>query len=1065
MIKDVIKKVLLLGSGGLSIGQSGEFDYSGSQAIKAMKEEGIFTVLVNPNIATIQTSQGMADKVYLLPVTAEFVEKIIEREKPDGILLGFGGQTALNCGISLFHAGVLQKHGVRVLGTQAKSIIATEDRGLFIKSLNEIGVKTPKSSAAHSVDEAVSASHTIGFPVILRAAYALGGLGSGFCTNSEEVKFAAEKAFAQSAQVLVEESLKGWKEIEYEVVRDSLGNCITVCNMENIDPLGIHTGDSIVVAPSQTLSDKEYHNLRKISIKVIEHLAIVGECNIQFALDPSSEDYRVIEVNARLSRSSALASKATGYPLAYVAAKLSIGVNLKDIINPITKKTTAFFEPALDYVAVKFPRWDVEKFRMANPELGSSMKSIGEVMGIGRNFEEALQKAVRMSKDAYLGLVDENIVFEDIDYELSNPSFKRLFAVARKLQEGMSIEKLYHLTSISPWFLSRIEHIVRLDKELSSYSMETLPEDFLRLLKKTGFSDKHIAKRFHLGGEGELMIRSHRKRLGIIPVVKQIDTLAAEFPAKTNYLYVTYNGEVDDVSFESQHVMVLGSGAYSIGSSVEFDWCSVKCVQSLRRMGYKTAVINFNPETVSTDYDESDRLYFDELSFERVMDICDKEPLLGVIVSFGGQIPNTLAPALSSKGIKIFGTSPVHIDTAENRHKFSLLLDSLTLDQPRWKELTSIQNIKAFALEVGYPVLIRPSYVLSGASMSVAFEEEDLDNLLKKASMVSGEFPVVVTKFMNNAKEIEMDAVAKDGEIIAYAISEHVENAGVHSGDATLVTPPQKLYLETMRMVRKASIKLIRALCVTGPVNIQYLAKDNSIKIIECNVRASRTFPFVSKVYKVDFVDLATRAMMGEDVCQVKNSSFEIGFVGVKAPQFSFTRLHGADPILGVEMASTGEVACLGEHMYEAFLKAMLSAGFKTPLRSILLSTGSVEEKTKFLKYARLLDENGFSLYATKGTSDFYAQHGIRTSVLYWPLEDKEPNVLDFIKKKKIDLVINIPKNNEKSELSNDYKIRRTAADFSIPLITNLQCSILLVKSICQLDKNDLKILAMDEYS
>ena len=1061
----MLNKVLVLGSGALSIGQAGEFDYSGSQCIKALKEEGIKTILINPNIATIQTSENLADKVYFLPITTEFVTKIIEKEKPDGLLLSFGGQTALNCGVELYKNKILEKYFVKILGTPIESIIASEDRKMFVNKLNEININTAISESASNIQEAIISAEKIGYPVILRAAYALGGLGSGFCFNKGELIEKATKAFSYSNQVLVEESLKGWKEVEYEVVRDNFDNCLTVCNMENFDPLGIHTGESIVVAPSQTLSDKEYHMLRRISIDVAKHLKIVGECNIQFALDPRSEKYRVIELNARLSRSSALASKATGYPLAFVAAKLSLGFNLKDIKNPITKETTAFFEPALDYIALKMPRWDTEKFKNVNQEIGTSMKSVGEVMALGKTFEEVLQKAIRMSNNQYSGLIDENIYFEDLEKELINPTHKRIFAIAQAISKGMSIEHICEFTDIDKWFLDKIKNIIDLEKELNKTSFEFINRKFLKKLKQNGFSDKQIAKSVLKSDnlESELKIRNLRKDLSVLPGIKQIDTLAAEYPAKTNYLYVTYNGSEDDIFVNDKSIIVLGSGPYSIGSSVEFDWCSVNCVSTLRKLGRKTVVINYNPETVSTDYDESDRLYFEELSFERVMDIYEKENPEGVIVSMGGQIPNNLARVIHLFCVKVLGTDPRNIDLAENRHKFSVLLDKLKIDQPGWKEVSNLKGIKEFVSKVGYPVLIRPSYVLSGSAMSVVYEEKSLEKFLNKATKISNEYPVVVTKFIEEAKEIEVDIVAKEGKILAYAISEHIEHAGVHSGDATLVAPAQNIHIETIRRIKKISKALVEALNVTGPINIQVLSKDNQIKIIECNLRASRTFPFISKVYKINFIDLATKAIVGEKVEPIKNEKFDIEYLGVKAPQFSFTRLHGADPILGVEMTSTGEVACFGDSIREAFLKSLLSTGFKLPIKKVLLSTGNVKQKSLFLESVKKLQEDGCVLYATPGTAEFYSRYGIKINILNWPLDNEKPNVLDYLQNKDIDLVVNIPKNNDDIELSNDYLIRRTAADFSIPLITNLECARLFVDSVC--NKEELKVKSWDEYT
>ncbi len=1063
--KTRVKKVLILGSGGLSIGQAGEFDYSGSQAIKALEEEGIKTVLVNPNIATIQTSKDFADEVYFLPVTGNFVEKIIKKEKPDGILLGFGGQTALNCGIELHRAGVLEKYGVRVLGTPIETVIATEDRRIFVEKLTAIDVKVPKSIAVEDVASGLAAARKIRFPVIVRAAYALGGLGSGFCKNGSELRERLKLALTHSRQVLVEESLKGWKEVEYEVMRDSEDNCMTVCNMENFDPLGIHTGESIVVAPSQTLTDREYHELRALSIKVIRHLGVVGECNIQFALDPDSEEYRVIEVNARLSRSSALASKATGYPLAFIAAKLSLGHCLTEIPNPVTKVTKAFFEPAMDYVVVKFPRWDSEKFRNVEREIGSSMKSVGEVMAIGRKFEEALQKAVRMINPR--GSLTENTCsFDDLEKELRAPTDRRIFAIVQAIEKGYGIEKIYDLTKVDEWFLCKIKKIIETKRELERKTLSSLDCELLREAKQLGFSDRQIAacvlKNTNLSAE--MQIRKFREKAGIIPVTKQIDTLGAEYPCKTNYLYLTYNGEENDIAVRKRGVIVLGGGAYCIGSSVEFDWCCVECVKELKREKIPSVVINYNPETVSTDYDESDRLYFDELSLERVLDIYGKERPLGVMLSFGGQIPNNLALPLSRCGVKILGTPPKVIDQVEDRHKFSKILDELGVDQPEWKELSNLREAKEFCARVGYPVLIRPSYVLSGSAMSVAYDEKDLEGYLKKATNLSREYPIVLTKFITDAKEIDMDVVASRGEIKVYAISEHVENAGVHSGDATLVTPAQKLYIETVKRVKSISRRIIRHLNITGPVNFQFLAKENEIKIIECNLRASRSFPFVSKVYDINFISLATRAILGKHVGWVDTRAFDLDYVGVKAPQFSFTRLRGADPHLGVEMTSTGEVACLGETVQEAFFKALLSTGFSIPKNNVLLSTGTVKEKTRLLDSVRKLRAMGFELFGTPGTADFYGKYGLRVNILHWPLDKEKPNVKDYIAERKLDLIINIPKSNERKELSNDYYIRRAAADFSIPLITNAQCAVLFVDAITEYQEEDLLVKSWREY-
>ena len=1058
----VIKKVLILGSGGLSIGQAGEFDYSGSQAIKALKSEGIQTILINPNIATIQTSEWMADTVYFLPVTPEFTEQVIEKERPDGIFLSFGGQTALNCGLQLHQNKVFEKFNILVLGTPIETIQKTEDRKLFVETLKEIAIMTPRSIATYTLEEAKIAAMIIGYPVILRAAYALGGLGSGICKDEQALVSSCKTALTISPQILVEESLEGWKEIEYEVVRDCYNNTIIVCNMENLDPLGIHTGESIVIAPSQTLTNEEYHLLRKISIVTIQHLGIIGECNIQFALNPETGDYRVIEVNARLSRSSALASKVTGYPLAFVAAKLGIGKSLYEITNPITGTTSSFFEPALDYIAVKFPRWDLDKFKTTNHKIGTSMKSVGEVLALGRSFEECIQKAVRMTKQSYQGIIDDDLY--DIEQALLFPSPKRIFAISSAFQQGWTVPAVYKITRINPWYLERIKRIVEIDEDLKKWTMQNLTPEYMRTLKQNGFSDRFIAMRI-LGNdlfESELAVRLTRKSLGVHPVTKQIDTLAAEFPAQTNYLYLTYHGTQNDVDYNSLPVLVLGSGVYSIGSSVEFDWCSVQCVKTLRTLGKKTVVINCNPETVSTDYDESDRLYFEELSFERVMDIIECELPFGVIVSVGGQIPNSMACNLAKMNVPILGTKPSDIDRAENRHTFSALLDNIGIDQPEWKELTTLKEMKLFSSAVGYPVLIRPSYVLSGSSMSVAYNDLDLQDKISRAVIVSREFPVVVSKFILEAQEIEFDAVAHNGEILVYAISEHIEHAGVHSGDATLVTPPQWLWYETVRRMKKIARAIIKELNVTGPVNIQILAKDNALKIIECNLRASRTFPFISKVYHINFIDLATKAMLSQPSKPTVN--YDLDYVGVKAPQFSFTRIHGADPVLGVEMCSTGEVACFGEDVYEAYLKALLSTGFSLQLNSILFSTGSIVEKVEFLEVLRELKKKGCILYATAGTAQFYASQGISMETLAWPFEDKQPNVIDYLQRKMIDLVINIPKNNEFSELQNDYSIRRTASDCSIPLLTNLQSAKLFFFALGKKSMKDLHCKSWREY-
>jgi len=1056
-----MNKVLLLGSGALRIGQAGEFDYSGSQAIKALKEEGIEVVLINPNIATIQTSDSLADKIYFLPVTPEFVTQVIEKERPQGIMLGFGGQTALNCGVALSERGILEKTGVRVLGTSIEAIQDCEDRRRFVERLAEIGVKTPRSIAVRSRKEALEAAEEIGYPVMARVAYALGGLGSGLSTHREELSALAEKAFAFTDQVLIEEYLEGWKEIEYEVVRDDEDNCVTVCNMENFDPLGIHTGESIVVAPSQTLDDREYHGLRDISIRVIRHLGIVGECNIQFALDTKSADYRIIEVNPRLSRSSALASKATGYPLAFIAAKLALGQSLVDLPNAITRRTRACFEPALDYVVIKIPRWDLTKFRRASKKIGSEMKSVGEVMAIGRTFEEALQKALRMLQVGVYGLVCHGISFEDLESELRNPTDQRIFAVAEAVKH-LPVEQVHELTGIDRWFLYKVQNIVDMDEEIRAFDYDSLPKSSLRRAKRMGFSDKQIALRL---GREELEVRRLRRRYRLRPVVKQIDTLAAEFPARTNYLYLTYAGEEDDVEFPTpDSVVVLGSGSYRIGSSVEFDWCCVNAVQTLRRMGFRPIMINYNPETVSTDYDICDRLYFDELSFEAVADITELERPEGLIISMGGQIPNNLAVKCQRAGLKVLGTDPENIDRAEDRHKFSALLDKLGVDQPEWKELTDIVEARAFASEVGYPVLIRPSYVLSGAAMSVALNDSELESYLRKASEVSPTHPVVISKFIENAKEIELDAVAKQGELFCYAITEHVENAGVHSGDATMVLPPQRTYLETTRRMKKIARRIARALRIHGPFNIQFIAKGNAVRVIECNLRASRSFPFVSKIFKLNFVDLATRIIMGEDLPPIDKSCFELEYVGVKAPQFSFTRIKGADPVLSVEMASTGEVACIGDSFEEAFLKALLSVGFDFPKSTILLSTGPFESKAQFLPDAKRLSEMGFKLCATQGTADFLKYNGIPSQVLAWPLEKREPNILRYIREGKLDLIINIPKSVDAEDLTNDYIVRRMAVDFNVPLITDIQLAERFIDAIQRLGRDDLAIKSWDEY-
>ncbi len=1072
-MEHTIKKIIILGSGALKIGEAGEFDYSGSQALKALREEGIETVLINPNIATIQTSENIADTVYFLPVTPDFVEQVIEKEKPDGILLSFGGQTALNCGVALYKNNIFEKYNVKVLGTPVQSIIDTEDRENFVNKLNEINVRTPRSIAVLNIEDAVKAAETLGYPIIIRAAYTLGGQGSGFCSDEQGLRKLSATAFSYSNQILVEESLKGWKEVEYEVVRDKYDNCITVCNMENFDPLGIHTGESIVVAPSQTLTNSEYHKLRELSIRIIRHVGIIGECNVQFALDPYSEDYRVIEVNARLSRSSALASKATGYPLAFVAAKLGLGFGLHELKNSVTKTTCACFEPALDYIVVKIPRWDLNKFVGVSKEIGSSMKSVGEVMAIGRSFEEAIQKGLRMIGQGMHGFVGNKDIEEGrIQQELSNPTDMRIIAIAMAFYKGYSIDHIHELTKIDRWFLEKLKNIFEYRAILKSYnSLKTLPDEVLLNAKKMGFSDFQIA-RFVLKCEnkdmesGLLTVRAHRKKKNIVPYVKQIDTLAAEYPAQTNYLYLTYNGNTHDIDFvhDKKSVIVLGSGAYRIGSSVEFDWCGVNAINSINKQGLRSVMINYNPETVSTDYDICDRLYFDELTFERVLDIVDLEVPKGLIVSTGGQIPNNLAMKLHRQKVRILGTSPVSIDNAEDRHKFSMMCDHLGIDQPRWKELTSIEEIYLFAEEVGFPLLIRPSYVLSGAAMNVVSNKEELEHFLELAANVSKQYPVVVTEFIEQAKEIEIDAVASKGEIMAYAISEHVEYAGVHSGDATMVFPPQKIYIETTRRIKNISRKIAKELNISGPFNIQYLAKNNEIKVIECNLRASRSFPFVSKVLKTNFIDLATQIMLGKKVKKPDKSLFELDYIGVKASQFSFSRLHKADPVLGVEMASTGEVACIGDSFSEALLKSMLSVGYRIPKKNILVSSGPIHSKTEFLKSAVLLIEKGYSIFATGGTNEFFEKNGIPSTMLYWPNEDKHPNVLDYLKERKIDLVINIPKNLTKGELDNDYLIRRSAVDFNIPLITNARLASSFIHAFTHLKPGGLAIKSWNEY-
>ncbi len=1068
-----IKKILILGSGALKIGEAGEFDYSGSQALKAIKEEGIETILINPNIATVQTSEGIADKVYFLPVTPYFTEQVIKKEQPDGILLAFGGQTALNCGVELYKNKIFEKYNIEVLGTPVQSIINTEDRDIFIKKLNEINVKTARSYAVDNIEDAVKAAQDLSYPVIVRAAFALGGLGSGFCNNENELIQLANNAFSYSNQILVEESLKGWKEVEYEVVRDKYDNCITVCNMENFDPLGIHTGESIVVAPSQTLTNSEYHKLRETAIKIIRHIGVIGECNVQYALDPDSEDYRVIEVNARLSRSSALASKATGYPLAFVAAKLALGYGLHQLKNSVTKTTSAFFEPALDYVVCKIPRWDLNKFSGVSKEIGSSMKSVGEVMSIGKNFEEAIQKGLRMIGQGMHGFVgNSNLVFDEIEKELQNPTDMRIFVIASAFEKGLDINKIHKLTKIDKWFLAKLLNIFKLKNKLEKFStLEDMPNELLQEAKERGFSDFQLAQFIFKSDiesmhEDMLKVRRYRKSKNIIPYVKQIDTLAAEYPAQTNYLYLTYNASSHDIEYENDEksVIVLGSGAYRIGSSVEFDWCSVNSLNSINKQNYRSVMINYNPETVSTDYDVCDRLYFDELSLERVLDINDIEKPKGNIVSVGGQIPNNLAIHLHSEKINILGTSPVDIDRAENRHKFSMLLDDLKIDQPRWKEFTSINDIYSFVENVGFPVLIRPSYVLSGAAMNVVSNKSELKHFLSLAIKVSKRFPVVVTEFIEQAKEIEIDAVADKGKLITYALSEHIEFAGVHSGDATLVFPPQKMYFETVRRIKKIVKKIAKGLNITGPFNMQLLVKGNDIKVIECNLRASRSFPFVSKILRTNLIELATDIMLGAKYKTPSKSFFDIDHIGIKASQFSFSRLQKADPVLGVDMASTGEVGCIGDDYYEAILKAMLSVGYQIPGKNIMISSGPISSKLELLNSCRLLIERGYNLYSTKGTHKFLKENGIESTILHWPDEQKKPNVLDYIKNGLLDLVINIPKNLTSGELANDYTIRRSAIDFNIPLITNAKLASAFIYSFCNNSKETLAVKSWDEY-
>lgn len=1069
-----IKKVLLLGSGALKIGEAGEFDYSGSQALKALREEGIKTVLINPNIATVQTSEGVADQIYFLPVQPYFVERVIQKERPDGILLSFGGQTALNCGVELYRSGVLEKYGVKVLGTPVQAIMDTEDRELFVEKLDEIDVKTIKSEACENIEQARTAAATLGYPVIIRAAYALGGLGSGFADNEEELNVLAEKAFSFSPQVLVEKSLKGWKEIEYEVVRDRYDNCITVCNMENFDPLGIHTGESIVIAPSQTLNNSEYHKLRALAIKIIRHIGIVGECNVQYAFDPKSEDYRVIEVNARLSRSSALASKATGYPLAFVAAKLGMGYGLFELKNSVTKTTSAFFEPALDYVVCKIPRWDLSKFRGVDKELGSSMKSVGEVMAIGRNFEEAIQKGLRMIGQGMHGFVEnKELEIADIDAALREPTDKRVFVISKAMHKGYTVDQIHELTKIDKWFLEKLKHIIDIDEELKTKNINTLDKALFRKAKVYGFTDFQIARAVGLEDElhnmhkAMLLVRHCRKNLGIVPVVKQIDTLAAEYPARTNYLYVTYGGVASDIEPEhdGRSIVVLGSGAYRIGSSVEFDWCGVQALNTIRKEGWRSVMINYNPETVSTDYDMCDRLYFDELTFERVMDIIELESPHGVIISTGGQIPNNLAMKLAEQHVSLLGTKAEDIDGAEDRAKFSEMLTRHGINQPEWSALTSMEDIDDFIARVGFPVLVRPSYVLSGAAMNVCSNEEELKRFLRLAANVSEDHPVVVSKFIEHAKEIEMDAVAKNGEILAYAISEHIEFAGVHSGDATIQFPPQKIYVETVRRIKRVSRQIAKALHINGPFNIQYMARDNEIMVIECNLRASRSFPFVSKVLKINLIELATRVMLGLPVEKPNKNLFDLDYVGIKASQFSFNRLQKADPVLGVDMSSTGEVGCLGDDSNQALLKSMLSVGYRIPKKTVLLSTGGAKQKAELLDAAKTLVAHGYKLYATGGSSKYLADNGVENTCVYWPSDEgKHPQALDMLHNKEIDMVVNIPKNLTVHELTNGYKIRRAAIDLNVPLITNSRLACAFINAFCSLSLEDIDIKAWGEY-
>ena len=1076
-----IHKVLVLGSGALKIGEAGEFDYSGSQALKALREEGAESILINPNIATVQTSEGVADKIYFLPITPYFVEKVIARERPDGIMLAFGGQTALNCGVALYQSGVFEKYDMQVLGTPVQAIMDTEDRDLFVKKLDEISVKTIQSVAVSTLDDALHAADRLGYPIIVRAAYALGGLGSGFCNNEEELRSLAAKAFNYSGQLLIEKSLKGWKEIEYEVVRDRYDNCITVCNMENFDPLGIHTGESIVVAPSQTLTNSEYHKLRELAIQIVRHIGIVGECNVQYAFDPESEDYRVIEVNARLSRSSALASKATGYPLAFVAAKLGMGYGLFDLKNSVTKSTSAFFEPALDYIVVKIPRWDLGKFSGVSKEIGSSMKSVGEIMAIGRTFEEAMQKGLRMIGLGMHGFVEnKELIIDDIDKALREPTDQRIFVISKAFRKGYPVDQIHELTKIDRWFLHKLHHIVLTAETLEEYPLSLVDfeknehNDFDKILKRAkqqGFSDFQIARALwkeQVDDESFSVIRNYRKKKGILPVVKQIDTLAAEYPAQTNYLYLTYNGSENDVHYlgDYRSVIVLGSGAYRIGSSVEFDWCSVNALDTVRKEGFRSVMVNYNPETVSTDYDMCDRLYFDELTYERVMDIIELENPHGVIVSMGGQIPNNLAVRLDDAGVNILGTSAKSIDNAEDRHKFSSMLDMLEIDQPRWRELTTLNEIHHFADEVGFPLLVRPSYVLSGAAMNVCSNKSEMERFLTLATEVSSKYPVVVSEFIEESKEIEMDAVAQNGELVVYAISEHVEFAGVHSGDATILFPAQKIYVQTARRIKQITRQIAKALNITGPFNIQFLAKDNDIKVIECNLRASRSFPFVSKILKINFIELATKVMLDIPVVKPEKSAFDLDYVGIKAPQFSFTRLQKADPVLGVDMASTGEVGAIGNHFDDALLTSMLAVGYRVPEKNIMISSGGTKSKVALLDACRLLQKNGYALYATGGTQKFLEENGVNSIFVAWPDDENATlKVNDMIAEKKFDLIINIPKNLTERELTNGYRIRRSAIDYNIPLITNARLASAFINAFCRITSEDIEIKHWKEYT